>query len=131
MAMFGWGIAMFLIVPPAKALGWFVPILTLRLFTILFLIIFLSFNKNYKQSSQNLRFSLFPILFLIGFFDVIAFFTYNLGVIGNYTSIVASVGGSFSLVTIILARIFLKEKLVVSQIAGIIGIISGIILISI
>ena len=45
----------------------------------------------------------------IGLLDISAFFSYSLGVMGEYASIVAPIGGTFTMVTILLARLFLKE----------------------
>jgi drug/metabolite transporter (DMT)-like permease len=44
--------------------------------------------------------------------------------------VVAMLGGVFSLPTIILARIFLKEKVTLAQTAGSLVVIAGIILLS-
>ena len=59
-----------------------------------------------------------------------AFFTFSLGTSGSYASIVAPIGSAYALITIVLAKIFLKEKIKVSQYFGIAGILAGLILIS-
>jgi len=128
-AMFCWGIAMFLIINPSRLLSWFLPIFVFRFFSILFLLFFIFINKQSLRISYNL--DLFGPVLLIGLFDVGAFFTYSFGIIGAYASFIAPIAASFPLVTIILSRIFLKEKLDISQIFGIIITISGLILISI
>ncbi len=127
-AMLGWGISLFLIVPASKALGWFLPVLMLKLFGLLFL---LSYAMLSRQSLRiNFQSSLLTLLFFIGFLDMVAFFGYSFGVEGTHASIVAPIAASFPLVTIMLARVFLKEKLVPNQIFGIVGVITGLILIS-
>jgi drug/metabolite transporter (DMT)-like permease len=128
-AMLAWGISLFLMVPASKALGWLVPVVALKFFGLLFLAIFVVFSK--QSLKINFRLSLLTLLFFIGFLDMVAFFGYSLGVRGEYASIIAPVAASFPLITVILARIFLKEKLVLNQAFGIIGIITGLILISI
>jgi len=128
-AMFGWGISLFLLVPASKALGWFLPIVILRLFSVLFLASYIIFRK--QSFRKNLQPSIFILLFPAGLLDMVAFFAYSFGVEREYASIVAPIGASFPLVTIVLARIFLKEKLVLYQIIGIFSIITGLILISI
>jgi len=128
-AMLAWGISLFLMVPVSKALSWFLPVFALKLFGLLFLVIYTMFSK--KSLKIDLQIPLLILLFLIGFLDIIAFFAYSFGVEREYASIVAPVAASFPLVTIILARIFLKEKIVFNQALGIAGVIAGLILISI
>ncbi|OGG04323.1 hypothetical protein A2Z33_04210 [Candidatus Gottesmanbacteria bacterium RBG_16_52_11] len=127
-AMMGWGISLFLIVPASKALGWFLPVYIFRFFAIIFI---LAANI---VSRQTLRIPIKPgnllLLLPIGIFDISAFFSYSLGVSSQYASVVASVGGAFAMVTVLLARVFLREKLHPNQLAGIAAIIAGIALIS-
>jgi len=128
-AMLGWGFALFLITPASRALGWFLPIFALRLFTLLFVAGYIIFsNQSFKINFQP---PLFVLLSLIGLLDMGASFTYCFGVSKEYASIVAPIAASFPLVTILLAKIFLKEKLLPNQILGIISVIAGLILISI
>jgi len=128
-AMFGWGICFFLLTPMVKVLGWFLPTFLSKLISILFLTFYIFTSKqSLKINFPN------PILiwiFLIGLLDVVAFFAYSFGVIREYASIIAPIAASYPLVTVLLARIFLKEKFVLNQIIGIISIIFGLILISI
>jgi drug/metabolite transporter (DMT)-like permease len=128
-AMLAWGMCFFLIIPASKTLGWFLPVFALKSFGILFLIIYIMISK------KSLKFSFQPsflvLFFLIGLLDIIAFFSYSFGVGIENVPVVASISASFPLVTMILARIFFKEKLAFNQIIGIIGVIAGLILISI
>jgi len=128
-AMIAWGISLFLIVPASKTLGWFFPVFALKFFGLLFLVIYILFSK--QSLRINFQPSLLALLFLIGFLDIVAFFGYSSGVRGEYVSIIASVAASFPLVTILLARIFLKERMVLNQVFGMVGIVAGLILISI
>ncbi|NCO24929.1 DMT family transporter [Candidatus Parcubacteria bacterium] len=128
-AMLGWGISLFLIGIASKTIGWFLPVFILKIVGISVLIIYTLFGRqSIKTSFQP------PILFLIlmvGILDIIAFFSYSFGVEREYASIVAPIAASFPLITVILARIFLKEKLVLNQNLGIVSVIGGLILISI
>lgn len=128
-AMLAWGLSLFLIIPASKALGWFLPVFTFKFSGLFFFTLFVLFSRHSLRI--NFQLSLLTLLFLVGFSDVIAFFGYSFGVGGEYASIVAPVAASFPLVTIVLARIFLKEKLVLNQLFGVAGIIAGLILISI
>ncbi|MES2470680.1 MAG: EamA family transporter [Patescibacteria group bacterium] len=67
-------------------------------------------------------------LFLIGFCEVIAYLAISLGYSSTtYTSIIAVLSGAFSLPVIVLARIFLKEKITRAQTIGSIVVILGIV----
>jgi len=127
-AMVGWGILFFLLTGPSRALGWFLPVLIFRFFTILFLLPFIFRNKNSNEIFP--RFYLAPLI-IIGLLDVGAFFAYTFGIRGEQVSIVAPIIAAFPLVTVALAKIFLKEKLLLNHILGIISTIVGLILISI
>ncbi|MBZ9577726.1 DMT family transporter [Patescibacteria group bacterium] len=127
-AMLAWGFSLFLIVIPSKTFGWFLPVFGLKLFGIMFIVIYAMLIK--QSLKVKLQLSLLALFFLVGFSDMVAFFGYSFGVEGEYASIIAPVAASFPLVTIILARIFLKERIVLNQAFGIVGIIAGLILIS-
>jgi len=128
-AMFGFGIALFLLTIVVRELGWFIPSFLSRFFILVFLIFYIILKK------QSLKTEIKPInwimIILIGFLDIVAFFAYSVGVSAEYASIIAPIAASSPLVTTILAQVFLKEKLALSQIFGIIITISGLILISI
>lgn len=128
-AMLAWGVSLFLIVPASKALGWFLPVFALKFFGLLLLVTYVLFGrKSLKISFQS---PLLILLFFIGFLDVIAFFGYSFGVGGEYASIIAPIAAAFPLVTIILARMILKERLVLNQVFGIVSVITGLVLISV
>ena len=80
-------------------------------------------NKNSNETVY--------LLFLIGVFDLFAFsmITYGYGY-SEYTSVITMIGSAFSLPTLILARIFLKEHLTKNQIIGAIVVIIGIVTLS-
>jgi len=129
-AMTGWGIALFLLVPVSRTLGWLLPIVIFKLFGILFfLIINIIFSKkSFKISPQQ---PLLLLILMVGILDIVAFFSYSFGVRGAYASIVAPIAASFPLITVLLARIFFKERLSLNQIIGVVGVIAGLVLISI
>ncbi len=127
-AMLGWGISLFLLVPATKDLGWFLPAFIFRFFVLLLMTGFIVLSKKtFVPVSTKLPTLL---LLLIGVFDIGGFFSYSIGVAGSNSSIVAPISSAFALVTVLLARIFLKEKLEVNKIVGISAIVGGLILIS-
>jgi drug/metabolite transporter (DMT)-like permease len=97
------------------------------------MIIFLTFyilitKKSFKINVQDSSFSLLLLMSLV---SVAAYSLYCIGVSEEYTAIVAPIIASSPLVAVVLARIFLKERIRPSQTAGIIVILLGLILISI
>ena len=128
-AMLGWGVSLFLLVYPSKDLDWFLPAYTFRFFVLIILSAYiLSSIKTFKPKSKK-----FPLALLlaIGVFDMAGFLSYSYGVSTEHASIVAPIGSAFAVVTVLLAQIFLKEKMKLGQIVGIIGVVLGLILISI
>ena len=127
-AMVCWGIALFLLASLTKEIGWFLPAFIFRFFLLIFLSVFILFAKK-SFVPAKIKFP-WRLLLLIGIFDMGAFFTFSLGTSGSLASIVAPIGSAYALVTIVLAKIFLKEKIKPNQILGIVGIIFGLVLIS-
>ena len=73
----------------------------------------------------------YKFLFFVGLFEVVAYVGISIGYSKTgFTSVVALLSGAFSLPTIILAQVFLKEKITKVQIVGAAIIISGIVFIS-
>ena len=128
MAMACWGVALFLLASLTKSLGWFLPAFIFRLFLLILLSGFILFSKK-NFVPKKVKFP-WGLLLLIGVFDMGAFFTFSLGTSGSFASIVAPIGSAYALVTIVLAKIFLKEKIKPNQYLGIAGILAGLILIS-
>jgi drug/metabolite transporter (DMT)-like permease len=83
---------------------------------------------RYKEVSFVVRDkSIWKLLFLIGLFDVFAYSLVSYGFSNTaYVSIVAVLSSAFSLPTIILARIFLNERMSKIQIIGSIFILAGV-----
>ncbi len=74
---------------------------------------------------------MWPYLFLIGLTEVGAYVSISLGFgRSNHAAVVALLSGSFSVPTIILARLFLGERINKYQFGGIVAIIAGIALIA-
>lgn len=128
-AMLLWGFSMFSIIYAARAIGWFLPIFFFRMLVVIFLFFFAILTR--KSLAVTAKPSAIAMFLAIGFLDVSAFLFYGFGVTKGYVSIIAPIAASYPLVTIILMRIFVKEKLALNQIVGIAGIICGLILISI
>jgi drug/metabolite transporter (DMT)-like permease len=84
-----------------------------------------------KVNLGKVKSSAWKFLWLIAVGEVVAYLGITLGYAStSYTSIVAILSGASSLPTILLARIFLKEKIAAIQTIGSIVIIMGIVLLS-
>ena len=76
--------------------------------------------------------SLWKFLFLIGLCETVAYLAISLGYSRtSQTSIVALLSGAFSLPVIVLARVFLKEKITTLQTIGSLVIVAGIMLLAV
>jgi drug/metabolite transporter (DMT)-like permease len=127
-AMLGWGVSLFLLVIATKDLGWFLPAFIFRFFVLLILVLYIaSLKKTFIPKS--IKFPL-KLLFAIGIFDIGGFFSYSFGVSSAYASIVAPIGSAFALVSVILAKIFLREKIDLGKSLGILAIVGGLVLMS-
>lgn len=70
-------------------------------------------------------------LVLIGVLDSAAFLTYNVGISSGSVAIVGTLSGLFSAVTVGLAAVVLRERLVAVQYAGMVSIFVGIVLMAV
>ncbi len=128
LSMLGWGVAWFLTVIPTRNLDWFLPAFIFRIILIIMLALYIAFQKH-SFIPQKGKFPLTQLL-IIGFFDMLAFMSLSIGISQTNSSIIAPIASANTIVVIGLAVIFLKEKLKLNQIIGTIGILIGIILIS-
>jgi len=115
MAALSWGILFVFIGILNSQLGWFLPILIIRAASLVFASIYMGAAKK----GISLSISLVPALLFIAVFDAFAFVAYSLAISSSYTVMVAPVAATYPLIVILLARVFLKEKLGISQKIGI------------
>ena len=125
-ALFGWGFFMFLIGITVDKLGWFFPMFFIKTAMVFYLLSYSGLSK------QNIKFpkKVYFLIILIGVLEVIAFLSYGIGINYEYNSIVAPIAAAFPVITVILARIFFKEKIEINQKLGVMSIISGLVLLS-
>ena len=87
--------------------------------------------KGTKMRLVVKEINIWKLLILIGLFDGGAYLTLTWGFgATTLTSIVTMLSAAYSLPTLILARVFLKEKLIANQWIGVLSIIGGLILIA-
>jgi drug/metabolite transporter (DMT)-like permease len=115
----------FLVTP---GLGSITPIWLIRIMTPCILFVFAPLMK------QSLKFpprSLWWALIAVGFFDTLAYIGYTTGMLQGEISLVTMFSSLYSVVTIILAWIFLRERLYRNQWLGIVVILFGIFLVNV
>lgn len=127
-AMLGWGGSLFLLSFPSNDLGWFLPTFIFRGMILMILVSYIGLSG--KQLIPKEKFP-WKLVAAIGLFDVGAFFSFSYGLSGANASIVGPIASAFSLVTVLLAWMFLKEKISKQKWMGILGIVVGLVLISI
>ncbi len=121
-----WGIFFVLFDVLVSELSWLMPLLLIKTATVFYLM-------SYRATSG--KGASFPVnaasfVIAIGVLEAMGGMSYGLGIMSEYTAIVASVGAAFPAVTILLARLFLNEKLELNQKIGIISVLSGLVLLS-
>ncbi len=124
--LFCWGAYFFLISYITQIIGYFATTLYLTFLTVLFLSIYGGLTKAPASTTKDS----FGLLVVIGALNVIALLAYNLGVTFTYTAIVGTISAASPAITIVLALVFLKEKLMLDQKIGIILVLAGIILLA-
>ncbi len=125
-AVLGWGIGFVLIDVLVTELKWFLPFFFMKIAVVLYLLLYSGARKSNISFPKNV--ALFVVI--IGVLEVIAFISYGIGVNSEYTAIVAPIGATFPMTTIILARIFFKERLEINQKWGIVAVLIGLVLLS-
>lgn len=125
--MFCWVASTFLVVPVIREVGWFQSLIINKMLMSFFLFLILTWKKPAMPPKNKISFHL---LFLMALLNLLGFFAYYYGAVGNYISIMTAVADSYPVITIILALIFLKENISPKQLLGVATITMGIVLIS-
>lgn len=124
-----WGTSFVIYSPVVRTYGWLIPSILLRsliLISVVLWSIFMKTKLSFKPEKKDMM-----LLGVMSIVDVVAYFGYSLGLEKGLTAIVSPVAAAFPLITILLARIILKEKPVANQFVGVVGIILGIILLAV
>ncbi len=107
-------------------LGWFIPMFLIRAAAVFYLLSYTLTAKkdiSFPKSSASL-------LIMVGTLEVAGILIYGAAITAEYTAIVAPIGAAFPVITIMLARIFLKETLETTQKIGIVSVLAGLVLLS-
>jgi len=126
-AMIAWGISYVLLKPITSAVG---PVMALFLLKILAVAALFSWVGVGKIKVSLPAKIIFLLLAVAGVLDFSAFLAFNFSLKTQYVSVVSAIVATAPAVTIGLAYVFLKERIVGNQKLGIIAILAGLILIS-
>ncbi len=122
-AALAWGIEMFLLALFSRKLGWYSANLGLRFWNV---IIFFLLAILLKQKFPVLLKKIPKLIWVIILIDVLALTAYNIGLVKGEPAVVSVIGSAVPLVTVILAAIFLKERILPLQKIGISLILAGV-----
>lgn len=118
-----WGFQMFLLAFFSRELGWYTANLGLRVWSaISFLILVLLLRKRFSHLLKEIP-KLILVVILLDVFTVAA---YNIGLVRGEPAVVSVIGSGSPLITVVLAAIFLKEKINFAQKIGIFLILAGV-----
>ncbi len=126
-SMAAWGIAYTLLRPMSIVFG---PIMALLFLRIAALAVLFSWTKITKTKLSTPTRIIFTFIAIAGLLDLAGFLAFNISISTAFLSIVGPVAATYPAVTIVLAYLFIKEKIVDNQKIGIIAILAGLALIS-
>ena len=125
-AMLSFGVSFALIGILIENMGWFVPVFLIKSFGLILIVLFSFIMKKELSFPKNAK--IFVII--IAILETIAFLSIGAGISYEYTAIVYSVASAFPAVTIILAMIFFKETIELSNKIGAISVLAGLVLLA-
>lgn len=123
---FMFGVAYTILDPLVASLGFFIPVFLHKLIQV-------PLSYTYiKNKKIDLKFpkSIVFFIVLIGGLEFGGVITYNLAINSEFTALIAPMMAASPMVTVLLARIFFKERLNLNQWLGVFLIVSGIALLS-
>lgn len=123
-----WGVSWVFYVPILHTYGWLPSVMTLRVAILIGVALFAFIFKQQLLFKPKARIIfLFCVMSIV---DVAAYFGYSIGLEHGLTAVVSPVAAAFPLVTVLLAKVVLKEKVVLNQFLGIVAIVGGVIMLS-
>ncbi len=126
--MLCWGASTALLGITVKMTNWVLATLLFKVMTWLYGFALLSMFRVPLSFPQR-RF--FPVLALVGLVDLAGTVFFSYGTVTEFVSLMGSIANLYPAVTIILAAIFLKETLSRTQKLGVVGILLGLVLVSV
>lgn len=122
----GWGVMLVLIDILVDKIGWFFPIFFIKAAAVFYVLTYSGFMKINISFPKNVTL----LIILVGIMEAAAFLAFSVGLSTVNTSIIAPIVTAFPVVTIILARIFFKEILELTQKIGVVSVLIGLVLLA-
>jgi drug/metabolite transporter (DMT)-like permease len=126
-SMIAWGISYALLRPIVAAVGPIMALLFLKVLATATLFSWIGVTKTKISIPAKM---IFLFIATAGVLDFLGYITFNLSLSTQLVSIVSPIAATAPAVTIVLAYVFLKERIVSNQKLGIIAILAGLVLIS-
>lgn len=126
-AALAYGIDFVIIDIIANEIDWFFPILFVGLVTACYLSIYAAVSKKDISFPKNV----WLFIVLVGVLDTLAYLSYSSSVTTIYGAIVAPIGAVSPAISIILAKLFLKERIEINQEIGMVSVLIGVIMLSV
>ena len=123
-----WGIYFAFVRIPAEKIGWYWA--GFPLFLIAPALLFIKSLRINAPKIFSDRKGFWAVIAYLILTLILADFSYNIGILYGYTSIVAPIAGSSTVLYVLLSRIIFREKLNLQQKIGIISSLAGIILLA-
>jgi drug/metabolite transporter (DMT)-like permease len=127
-AFVGLGLLYFALKVVVASLGVFIPVLLMRLGMGSAMGVILAIARSsWKATNADSRISsVLGLGIMIAILDLVGGIAYNFGVQGGEVSVVSTISGCYSIVTVVLAGIFLRERLRLAQWGGVLTIVVGV-----
>jgi len=110
----------------ANKIGWFLPIFFIGFITACYLLVYAGITRKDISLPKNVL----KFIFLVGILDTIAYLSYASSVTREYGAVVAPIAAASPAVSILLARIFFREKLEINQEIGMASVLLGLIVLA-
>jgi len=125
--MVAWGVSYALLKPITAAVGAVMALFLLKVLTIATILSFTGITRTKVSLPKKW---IFVLLAAAGVLDFFAFLAFNFSLNTQYVSVASAIVATAPAITIALAYIFLREKIVTNQKLGIIAILFGLVLVS-
>jgi drug/metabolite transporter (DMT)-like permease len=125
-AAFAYGVDFVIIDLLANEIGWFLPIFFIGTINAFMLLIYAGIRKSNLSFPRNVS----SFVILVGILDTIAYLFYSTSVTLEFGAIVAPIAATSPAISILLAKIFFKEKIRLIQKMGIVFVLAGLVLLS-
>ncbi|MFH1399150.1 MAG: DMT family transporter [Candidatus Woesearchaeota archaeon] len=122
-AVIFWGIYFLFFNPLGAELGWFLPVFYIKIITIIYLGMYVVAARKKLAYKENVR----AYLVSAGVLESVGFLAFSIGVYKFMTAVVTPITAASPAVSVVLAKVFFKEKLEWNQDLGLVLILAGLV----